>query len=130
MTTRIVIPIEDETGLDAHVAEHFGRAPYFAVIDFENGKLIGGIKTEANTGEHFGGTGHPHEKLLSLKPNVIIAHGMGPGGLQSFRSARIIVLKADADTVKETVESFRKGKLTELTSGCEHAHHNEHDHSH
>ena len=81
MTTRIVIPVENEAGLEARVAEHFGRAPYFAVVDLdENGKVVA-VKTELNKGEHHGGTGHPHENLLALKPNVIVACGMGPGGL-------------------------------------------------
>jgi predicted Fe-Mo cluster-binding NifX family protein len=125
MTTRVIIPIEDESGLEAHLAEHFGRAPYFAVVDFENGK-VSNVKTEPNTGEHLGGTGHPHENLLALKPNVIVAHGMGPGGLKSFQNAKIIVLKADANTVKEIITSFKQGKLTELVAGCEHAHHHDH----
>jgi predicted Fe-Mo cluster-binding NifX family protein len=125
MTTRVIIPVEDESGLEAHLAEHFGRAPYFTVVDFENGK-VSNIKTEPNTGEHLGGTRHPHENLLALKPNVIVAHGMGPGGLQSFKNARVIVLKANANTVKEIITSFKQGKLTELVAGCEHAHHYDH----
>jgi predicted Fe-Mo cluster-binding NifX family protein len=125
MPTRIIIPVEDESGLEAHLAEHFGRAPYFAVVDFENAKVTA-IKTEQNRGEHLGGTGHPHENILALKPNVIVAHGMGPGGLASFHKAGVIVLKADANSVKETVDSFKQGKLTELTGGCEHAHHHTH----
>jgi predicted Fe-Mo cluster-binding NifX family protein len=41
MTKRIVIPVEDERGLEARVAEHFGRAPFFAVVDLdENGKIL------------------------------------------------------------------------------------------
>jgi predicted Fe-Mo cluster-binding NifX family protein len=125
MTTRLVIPVEDESGLDAHLAEHFGRAPYFAVVDFENGK-VSNVKTEPNIGEHLGGTGHPHENLLALKPNVIVANGMGPGGLKSFQNARVIVLKADANTVEEIITSFKQGKLTELVAGCGHAHHHDH----
>lgn len=125
MTTRVIIPVEDESGLDARLAEHFGRAPYFAVVDLENGK-VSNVKTEPNTGEHLGGTGHPHENLLALKPNVIVANGMGPGGLQSFKNARVIVLKADANTVKGIITSFKQGKLTELVAGCEHAHHHDH----
>ena len=116
MTTRVIIPVEDESGLDARLAEHFGRAPYFAVVDLENGK-VSNVKTEPNTGEHLGGTGHPHENLLALKPNVIVANGMGPGGLQSFKNARVIVLKADANTVKGIITSFKQGKLTELVAG-------------
>ena len=125
MTTRVIIPVEDENGQEAQLAQHFGRAPYFAVVDFENGK-VSNIKTEPNTGEHLGGTGHPHENLLALKPSVIVAHAMGPGGLKSFQTAGVIVLKANANTVKEIIEAFKQGKLTELTGGCEHAHHHEH----
>ena len=35
MTDRIVIPSEDQNGLKAILAEHFGRAPYFTVVDFD-----------------------------------------------------------------------------------------------
>ncbi len=129
MPTRVIIPVEDENGLESHVAAHFGRAPYFAVIDFENGKITA-LKMESNTGEHHGGSGHPHENLLKLKPNVIVAQGMGPGGLQSFRSAKIIVLKANGETVKKNMSSFKEGKLPELEAGCEHAHHQEHVQGH
>ena len=30
MIKRIMMPVEDETGLEAQVAHHFGRAPFFA----------------------------------------------------------------------------------------------------
>ena len=121
-----MIPVEDERGLEARVAEHFGRAPFFAVVDLdENGKILS-TKTEANKGEHHGGTGHPHENLLALKPDVIIACGMGPGGLTSFQNAGATVLKANANTVKDVVASYKQGKLETLATGCEHAHHHTH----
>ena len=28
MTKRIMLPVEDATGINAEVAQHFGRAPY------------------------------------------------------------------------------------------------------
>ena len=126
MTKRIVIPVEDERGLEARVADHFGRAPFFAVVDLdENGEILS-TKTEANKGEHHGGTGHPHENPLALKPDVIIACGMGPGGLTSFQNAGVTVLKAYANTVKDIVTSYKQGKLETLATGCEHAHHHTH----
>ena len=123
MPTRIIIPTEDESGLEAKVAQHFGRAPFFAVIDLDEKGQVKAVKTEPNTGEHMGGTGHPHEKLHALKPDAIIAYGMGPGGLQSFGASGVKVLQAVDPTVKATVESFKQGKLAPLTTGCEHAHH-------
>jgi predicted Fe-Mo cluster-binding NifX family protein len=126
MTKKIAIPVEDASGTEAKVAQHFGQAPYFAIVDL-NGENIN-VEIQRNTGEHAGGTGHPHENLLVLKPNVIIAYAMGPGGLQSFQSAGISVLKAEGNTVKEVIENFKAGKLKELTGGCPHAH--EHHHTH
>ena len=35
MKARIVIPVAGENGLDSRLAEHFGRAPYFAVVDLD-----------------------------------------------------------------------------------------------
>ena len=126
MTKRIVIPVEDKLGLEAHVAQHFGRAPYFAVVELDEKGQAVNVKTEPNTSEHVGGTGHPHDSLLAFKPDIIIAFAMGPGGLQSFQNAGVTVLKAVDATVKETLNSFKAGKLAELVGGCEHAHHHEH----
>ena len=126
MTERIVIPVEDEKGLKAQIAQHFGRAPYFAVVNLDDKGTIINVETHANTGEHMGGFGHPHENIQTLEPNIIIAFGMGPGGLQSFKNAKTKVLKAEQNTVEEAIAAFRTGKLKELTAGCEEAHHQHH----
>jgi predicted Fe-Mo cluster-binding NifX family protein len=126
MTKRIVIPTEDKSGLEAHLAEHFGRAPYYTIVDLDEKNNNAGVRTEVNKGEHVGGTGHPHEHLLALKPNIFVVHGMGPGCLSSLQDAGITVLKATGTAVKEIVESFKGGKLTALAGACEHAHHHAH----
>ena len=42
MTKRIVIPAEDNSGLEAHLAQHFGRAPYYTIVDLdENNQIVG-----------------------------------------------------------------------------------------
>ncbi len=126
MTKRIVIPVEDGTGLEAHLAQHFGRAPNFAIVELNEKGQVSSVKIEANKGEHMGGVGHPHENLLTLKPDVIIASAMGPGGLNSFQNAGVTVLKAEGNIVKEIINAFNEGKLKELVGGCEHAHHHTH----
>lgn len=126
MTKRIVIPVENKAGLEAKVVQHFGRAPYYAIVELEEKGQILNVKTEENTGEHVGGTGHPHENLLALNPDVIIAYTMGPGGLHSFQNAGVTVLKATEDTIKGNVNFFKEGKLKELMGGCEHVHEHHH----
>ncbi len=126
MTKRIVIPTEDKSGFEAHLAQHFGKAPYYTIVDLDDNNNNVGVRTEVNKGEHVGGTGHPHEHLLALKPNIFVVKGMGPGCLSSLQNAGINVLEATGTTVNEIVESFKEGKLKALTGACEHAQHHEH----
>jgi predicted Fe-Mo cluster-binding NifX family protein len=121
--TRIAIPVSDKKGLDARLAEHFGRAPFYEIVVLDNNGKIENIETVENRGEHFGGQGHMHDHLLDLRPDAIVTYGMGPRGLCGFQDAGIAVLKASADTVKDVIEAYRKDELKELTEGCHEAHH-------
>jgi predicted Fe-Mo cluster-binding NifX family protein len=123
MTDRLIVPAEDKKGLSARLAEHFGRAPYYAVVDLDDNGEVANVKTVPNVGEHAGGMGYSHDHILGLKPNAIVVYGMGPRGLMSFQNAGVAVLKANAQTVGEVVEAYKQDKLQELTEGCEHAHH-------
>jgi predicted Fe-Mo cluster-binding NifX family protein len=122
MTRRIVIPVENKTGIDAPLAQHFGYAPYFAVIDLDEKNNILKITTEDNQSEHVGGTGHPHEHLLMLEPDVFVVAGMGTGCLMNLVSSGVMVLKAAGTTVKEILGFFKEGKLSVLEGGCQHNH--------
>ena len=119
---RIVIPAEDGNGLNARLSEHFGRAPYFIIVELEDGD-ISNVQVVPNESEHFGGFGRPPDRILQFRPNAVITYGMGPRALSIFQEARIAVLKANADTVKDVVEAYRQDKLEELTEGCRHARH-------
>jgi predicted Fe-Mo cluster-binding NifX family protein len=123
LTDRLVIPTEDQNGLNARLAEHFGRTPYYTVVDFDENGEVSNVKTVPNVSEHAGGTGYAHDQIVELKPNAIVVYGMGPRGLSTFQSAGVEVLKANANTVSEVVTAYKEDRLQELTEGCEHAHH-------
>jgi len=53
VTSRVLIPTQDFEG--KMVAAHFGRAPYFVVIDLDELGTTIEIKIHPNTGEHSGG---------------------------------------------------------------------------
>jgi predicted Fe-Mo cluster-binding NifX family protein len=131
LTDRIIVPTENQEGLKARLAEHFGRAPYYTIVELgENGE-VSNVKNVPNVGEHAGGMGFSHDHILEHKPNAIIVYGMGPRGLTSFQDAGVAVLKANVNTVGEVVAAYKEDKLEELTEGCEHAHHHaEHTHHH
>jgi predicted Fe-Mo cluster-binding NifX family protein len=48
MTQRIVIPVENNLGINAQVAQHFGQAPYFALVELD-AKQIVKVDIEKNT---------------------------------------------------------------------------------
>ena len=122
-TVRVVVPVVDEKGMNALLSEHFGRAPFFAVVDInEKGEVVG-VKTIQNVSEHFGGSGRRADFILQLNPNAIITYGMGPRGLNIYQSVRVAVLRANANTVREVIAAYNKDELEELTEGCHQARH-------
>ena len=123
MIKKIVIPTNDQTGLNAHLAAQFGRAPWYTLIDVDDAKKISNMQVFPNMGEHAGGVGFSHDNILKLNPNVIIVYGMGPRGLTTFQNAGVTVMKANADTVNEVINAFIEKRLDELTEGCHQAHH-------
>jgi predicted Fe-Mo cluster-binding NifX family protein len=120
---RIVVPINEDKGVDSRLSEHFGRAPFFAVFELDKDGQIMYQKFVQNESEHFGGTGFPPDRILQLKPDVVITFGMGPRALSQFQEAKVAVLRANSDTVNSIISSYIKDELEELTEGCHHAQH-------
>lgn len=121
MTTRVLIPTQDLEGTT--VADHFGRAPYFAVIDLDDNGTVVEMKVHPNTGEHSGGKGHAHSNVQEFHPRTVIVQGMGPRGILSFQSQNIAVLRANSISISEIVRAYNQNELEELTEGCSDAHH-------
>jgi predicted Fe-Mo cluster-binding NifX family protein len=123
LTDRVIVPAASQEGLKANLAEHFGRAPYFTVVDINDKGDVANVKTVPNVGEHAGGMGYTHDHILGLQPTAIIVYGMGPRGLNTFQGAGVAVLRANAKSVGEVVTAYKDDQLQELTEGCQHAHH-------
>ncbi len=123
VNARIVIPVSDDKGIDAQLSQHFGRAPFYAIIDLDEEGNVIGQGTIANTSEHFGGVGLPPDRILQLKPKALITYGLGPKALRVFQNAEVAVLRTEANTVKDVVKAYNNNELQELTHGCHQAHH-------
>ncbi len=123
MTRRIVVPVTDEQGLSAQLSQHFGRAPYFCVVDIDDDNQVANQHIMVNESEHFGGVGRPPDRILHLKPDALITYGMGPRALTIFQAAQVAVLRTTAVTVMDVVTLYNDDALEELTKSCHHAHH-------
>jgi predicted Fe-Mo cluster-binding NifX family protein len=123
VNVRIVVPVSDDRDIDAQLSQHFGRAPFFAIIDLDEEGHVIGQGSIANTSEHFGGVGLPPDRILQLKPKALITYGLGPKALRVFQNAGVAVLRTEANTVREVVRAYNNNELQELTHGCHQAHH-------
>jgi predicted Fe-Mo cluster-binding NifX family protein len=81
---RIVVPTEDGNGLDARLSEHFGRAPYYIIVDLDEVRNILSVQSVSNESEHFGGFGLPSHRILQFNPDAVITYGMGTKGVSHF----------------------------------------------
>jgi predicted Fe-Mo cluster-binding NifX family protein len=123
LVTRIVVPSENQNGLSAPLAEHFGRAPYFTVVDLEENGAISNVESVLNVSEHAGGSGIAPDHILSLKPTTLIVYDMGARAIDIFENAGVPVLRADSNkVVNEVVVAYKENKLRKLTEGCGHTH--------
>jgi predicted Fe-Mo cluster-binding NifX family protein len=123
VNVRIVVPVSDDRGIDAQLSQHFGRAPFYAIIDLDEEGHVIGQGTIANTSEHFGGAGVPPDRILQLRPRALITYGLGPKALRVFQDAGVAVLRTEANTVRDVVRAYNNNELQELTQGCHEAHH-------
>lgn len=97
-------------GLDAAISPHLGHSDVFTVVDVSE-REVKGVDVEPNIGLHFGGRMRPAYLVANLKPDAVIALGLGPRALAVLRGFGIRVLYAIGGTVRENVEAFLEGRL-------------------
>ncbi len=118
---RICVPTSSEGGLQDRVAEHFGRAQTYTVVDTDTGH----VTVVRNNSEHMGGMGKPPEQIAATGAQALVCSGLGPRAIDMLGSYGIAVYVGAAGTVEETVEAYKKGLLepaTEETACKEHRH--------
>jgi predicted Fe-Mo cluster-binding NifX family protein len=123
MIERVVVPVLNEAGEASQLAQHFGRAPLFAIIHFSETREISNIEFAPNRSEHFGGIGRPPDILLSFGPNTVITFGMGPRALRRFQAEGVAVMQATSENLGEVLRAYKNDQLMELTEGCRDARH-------
>jgi len=114
------------------ISQHFGRAPLYAVVTVEDGRIMS-KETRAKTGHHTFAAHHaelaPDEKHgydagsqvrhASMMENaadcqVLIAGGMGWGAYESLKSRNIQPIVTDVGTIDEAINLYLEDKLPNL----------------
>ena len=127
---RIAISVQTSNGLESIVAQHFGRCPFFAIVDVE-GKEIKAVKIIDNP--FFSGhqVGQVPSFIRDQKAAVMLSGGMGGRAIQFFKDFEIGVSTGASGTILQTVEMYLDGGLNEAApcaESIEHGHGGDHHH--
>lgn len=102
--------------LDGRVDNNFGRCRYFAVIEVEDGKIVGSKFIENTAATQSGGAGVAASQLIANEGvDVIIASNIGPRSLDVFGQLGIKMFKGEGK-LNDVVKDFIDGKLPEIKS--------------
>lgn len=115
---KIVISSENNLGLESPVSHHFGRCPYFTIIEMSDGQ-IGSVTPVVNpfAGQH--SPGQVPGFIHSQGADVMISGGMGGRAINFFRSYDIGVSTGASGTVGQTLQRYLAGELNEAAPCAE-----------
>ena len=124
---RIAISVEDNKDLDSTVAHHFGRCPFFALVDVE-GTEIQAVKVIENPFYAAHQPGEVPGFISEQKADVMLSGGMGGRAIQFFQELKIKAATGAAGTLRSALENYFDEKLSEAAPCAESVEHGHGDH--
>ena len=122
--TRIAISACEDNGLDSVVSPHFGRCPYFVLVDFEGGE----VKTTRAVPNPYCNHHQPGQVpgfIHSQQVDVMLTGGMGGRAIAFFRQYGIQAATGASGTVRHALEQYMGHQLQEAEpchESIEHGH--------
>jgi predicted Fe-Mo cluster-binding NifX family protein len=107
---RIVVSADSRNGLDSVVSPHFGRCPYFVLVDLED-RDVQQVREVDNP--HYGNhqPGQVPAFIHSLDADVMLTGGMGGRAIMFFEQFGIEGVTGAYGTVRQSVERYLGGQL-------------------
>jgi predicted Fe-Mo cluster-binding NifX family protein len=109
---KIAVTAENNNGLESIVAQHFGHAPFFILADVENGE-VSATQGIANPFAEHHQPGQIPGFVKEQNADVILSGGMGGRAIQFFEQAGIKAATGATGTVRQALENYFGGKLSE-----------------
>ena len=117
---RIAFACEDNGGLKAQMSMHFGRCPYYTLIDVE-GEEIKNVEVVDNPYFNNHTPGVVPQFIHSQNANVMVAGGMGPRAIDMFQNLGSEAATGVSGQVENVIKAYLEGKV-KGTSPCAHDH--------
>jgi predicted Fe-Mo cluster-binding NifX family protein len=109
---KIAVTAENNNGLESTVAQHFGHAPFFILVEVEDGE-VSTTKGVANPFVNGHAPGQVPGFIKEQNADVMLSGGMGGRAIQFFEQAGIKAATGASSTVRQALENYLGGKLTD-----------------
>lgn len=112
---RILIPTEEDRGLESKVSTHFGRAPYFAYVDVEGNKIL-----SITFKENFHCHKKNHAGLLAAHTvvkdqiDVLVIQKLGEISFYTLRDHLVEIFLTRGNTLREVIDHYLTNNLKPL----------------
>jgi len=112
---KICLPTVGDAGLEARLSPHFGRAPFFTLVDSETG-AVEVLRNGAQHHQH--GHCNPLGALGDVAADAVVCRGAGGHVVMLLEQRGLAAYLTEEWTVGAAVDAFRAGKATRM--GPEH----------
>jgi predicted Fe-Mo cluster-binding NifX family protein len=129
MNIRIAISANDNNGIESAVSGHFGRCPYFIIVDVEE-DAIKSVQAIDNPYYASHAPGHVPEFIHRQGAGVMLTGGMGLRAVGFFEQYGIEVATGATGTAQQAVQAYLAGKLRGASPCAESRRHHGHGHKH
>ncbi len=121
---RVAISADDGHGLDSVVSPHFGRCPYYVLVDLD-GREVSRVSAVENPYYGHHQPGQVPGFIQSQGGDVMLAGGMGRRAIGFFQQYGIQAVTGASGTVRHALEQYLGGVLQgaePCRESIEHAH--------
>ena len=107
---RVAISADDSNGLDSVVSPHFGRCPYYVLVDLD-GREVSRVSAVENPYYGHHQPGQVPGFIQSQGGDVMLAGGMGQRAIGFFQQYGIQAVTGASGTVRHALEQYLGGVL-------------------
>lgn len=111
MTTKIAVSVGTDEGLDAPISTHFGRCPFFTIVEVEGQEILG-VEAVVNPFYPNHEPGQVPGFIHSLNVNVMLSGGMGGRAVAFFEQFGIQPVTRARGTARAAVTQYLQGGLS------------------
>jgi len=103
--TRIAVSAGEDNGLDSTVSPHFGRCPYFVLVDMEE-REVQAVRAVSNPYYNQHEPGQVPGFVHSQQVDVMLTGGMGRRAIAFFEQYGIQAATGASGTVRRALEQY------------------------